>query len=64
MYSQLTEDMDINAGTIVSDSESIRDVGERIYQRLLQVASGDLTLSEQHGLGDNEFVPWQIGATM
>ncbi len=64
MYSQMSEDMDINAGTIVSDGESIADVGERIYQRLLAIASGKQSFSEQHGLGDNEFVPWQIGATM
>ena len=64
MYKQLSDDMDINAGTVVSDGESIDDVGQRIYQRLLEVASGSATLSELHGLGDNEFVPWQIGATM
>ena len=64
MYKQLSDDMDINAGTIVSDGESIDDVGTRIYQRLLEVASGNKTLSETHGLGDNEFVPWQIGAIM
>ncbi len=64
MYRQLSDDMDINAGTIVSDGESIEAVGTRIYERLLQIASGRHTLSESHGLGDNEFVPWQIGATM
>ena len=64
MYNQLSDDMDINAGTIVSEGESIQAVGTRIYQRLLDVASGSSTLSESHGLGDNEFVPWQIGATM
>jgi len=64
MFTQLTEDMDINAGTVVSDAERIADVGNRIYDRLLEVASGDKTLSELNGLGDNEFVPWQIGATM
>lgn len=64
MYTQLADDMDINAGTIVSDAASIADVGEAIYQCLLAVASGQRTLSEAHGLGDNEFVPWQIGATM
>jgi len=64
MYEQLSDDMDINAGTIVSDGESIVEVGTRIYDNLLAVASGARTLSEQHGLGDNEFVPWQIGATM
>lgn len=64
MYKQLSDDMDINAGTIVSEGESIEAVGTRIYKRLLEVASGSQTLSESHGLGDNEFVPWQIGATM
>ncbi|MFK7994470.1 MAG: UxaA family hydrolase [Granulosicoccus sp.] len=64
MYKQLSDDMDINAGTIVSDGDSIDKVGERVYQRLLEVASGSPTLSESHGLGDNEFVPWQIGAIM
>lgn len=64
MYLQLDDDMDINAGTIVSEAQSVAEVGEHIYQTLLQVASGKRTLSETHGLGDNEFVPWQIGATM
>ncbi|MFT6302848.1 MAG: altronate hydrolase [Granulosicoccus sp.] len=64
MYRQLRDDMDINAGTIVSDGDSVADVGQRIYERWLEVASGDVTLSESYGLGDNEFVPWQIGATM
>ncbi|NND89715.1 MAG: altronate dehydratase [Granulosicoccus sp.] len=64
MYRQLSDDMDINAGTIVSEGDSVADVGERIYARLLEVASGSFTLSEVHGLGDHEFVPWQIGAIM
>jgi altronate hydrolase len=64
MYQNLDDDMDINAGSIVSDGESVEAVGERIYQALLKIASGRQTLSESHGLGDNEFVPWQIGATM
>ena len=64
MYRQLTDDMDIDAGTIVSDGDSVADVGQRIYERLVAVASGERTLSESHGLGDHEFVPWQIGATM
>ena len=64
MYAQLEDDMDINAGTIVTAGDSVADVGQRIYAALLRMASGEQTLSEQHGLGDNEFVPWQIGATM
>jgi altronate hydrolase len=28
------------------------------------VASGEQSKSEALGMGDNEFVPWQIGAVM
>jgi len=31
---------------------------------LISIASGEETKSEKQGLGDYEFVPWQIGATM
>ena len=64
MYERLKSDMDINAGKIISDGASVKDVGEEIFQTLLRVASGERTLSESQGLGDYEFVPWQIGATM
>jgi len=64
MYTRMIEDMDINAGTILSDGVSIQDKGREIYESLLRVASGAQTKSEAQGLGDYEFVPWQIGAVM
>ena len=64
MYNRMSDDMDINAGTIVDEGASIEDVGEQIFRLLLDVASGKPSLSEAQGLGDYEFVPWQIGAVM
>ena len=64
MYTRLIEDMDINAGAILTDNQSVEDKGREIYQMLLDVASGQPSKSEAQGLGDYEFVPWQIGATM
>lgn len=64
MYRRMSDDMDINAGCIVDDGETIEDVGTRIFELLLAVASGEPSLSEAQGLGDYEFVPWQIGAVM
>ncbi len=64
VFERMAEDMDIDAGRIASSGASIDDVGEEIFQRILAVASGQQTLSEAQGLGDLEFVPWQIGATM
>ena len=64
MYNRMTEDMDINAGRILSEDASVEEVGREIYETLLRVASGEKTKSEAQGLGDYEFVPWQIGAVM
>ncbi|HEX9809443.1 MAG TPA: altronate dehydratase family protein [Alphaproteobacteria bacterium] len=62
-YRNMTEDMDINCGDIL-DGVSIEDKGREIFEEMIAVASGKRTKSEELGYGDNEFVPWQIGAVM
>jgi altronate hydrolase len=64
MYRVLEEDMDINCGDIIDEGVSIEAKGEHILAEVVAVASGKKSKSEMLGLGDNEFVPWQIGATM
>lgn len=64
MYERMTGDMDINAGDMLTGGVSLEEKGREIYQMLLRVASGEATKSEAQGLGDYEFVPWQIGAVM
>jgi arabinonate dehydratase len=63
-YRRMTDDMDINCGEILDGAASVEEIGERIFQRMLEVASGSLTKSEEIGLGDEEFTPWQLGAVM
>jgi len=64
MYNHMIEDMDVNAGKIITENTSIETVGEEILDLIIRVASGEKSKSEEQGLGDLEFVPWQIGATM
>jgi altronate hydrolase len=64
MYTRMTDDMDINAGDMLTGGVTLEAKGREIYQTLLDVASGQVTKSEAQGLGDYEFVPWQIGAVM
>ncbi|WP_035487187.1 UxaA family hydrolase [Geminicoccus roseus] len=64
MYRRIEEDMDINAGTIVEGSETIEQVGQRIFDKVIEVASGTPSKSEELGVGDHEFVPWMVGAVM
>ena len=49
---------------MVDGEQSVAQMGERIFQLMLQTASGRRTRSETHGYGQNEFVPWQLGAVM
>jgi len=63
MYEKLTEDMDINCGTILEGKSTIGQMGQQIFEDLLKYASGEPTKSELLGLGDHEFVPWNIGVT-
>ena len=63
MFRKLEEDMDINCGQILDGTASMDEMGEQIFQLILRTASGEKTKSELLGLGDHEFVPWQIGIT-
>jgi altronate hydrolase len=58
------DDIDIDCGGIIDGGETIDTVGERIFRLMLATASGQKTKSELHGYGQNEFVPWQLGAVM
>jgi altronate hydrolase len=64
LWARQEEDMDINCGTVIDGSESMEQLGERIFQEMLASASGRKTKSELHGYGQNEFVPWALGAVM
>ena len=64
MYARMEEDMDVNCGLIADGEATVDQMGERIFRLMLDVASGTRSKSELQGFGDNEFIPWQIGAVM
>jgi altronate hydrolase len=64
LFKRMGMDMDFNAGEIVEGRQSVADAGAALFQLMLAAASGSATRSEEHGMGDNEFVPWQLGAVM
>ncbi len=53
-YQRMSDDMDINAGKILRLEASVDEVGEEIYRKVLEVASGTQSCSES--LGHQEFV--------
>lgn len=61
MYQKMPDDMDINAGTILDGVETVEECGQRIFERIIAVASGERTKSELLGYGEEEFCPWDLG---
>lgn len=60
MFQRMEDDMDIDAGRILSGT-AVEEIGQQIFEAILAVASGTKTKSESHGIGDEEFVPWTVG---
>lgn len=64
IYKKMTDDMDINCGGILDGEATIEEIGDEIFRKVLDVASGEHTKSEDLGYGDKEFVPWLVGTVM
>jgi altronate hydrolase len=63
LYAKQEPDMDINAGKML-DGLTLEEMGTEIFEEVLAVASGKRSKSELSGLGEEEFNPWIIGATL
>jgi len=59
----MIDDMDINCGDVV-EGVPLEVKGQQIFDLMLKTASGQKTKSEELGYGENEYVPWYIGAVM
>jgi altronate dehydratase large subunit len=57
--SRMRDNIDLNAGQIITANRSVREIGERIFREVVRVASGKLTKSEI--LGHREFAINRIG---
>lgn len=62
IFTRMRDDMDIDCGDIVDQGVPVADKGLEIYHAILDAASGTPTRSEELGYGENEFVPWHLGA--
>ncbi|SIT44180.1 Altronate dehydratase [Paraburkholderia piptadeniae] len=62
LWQRQQEDIDLNCGAVIDGTRTVDELGEEIFQLMLATASGEKSKSELHGYGQNEFVPWQLGA--
>ena len=55
--------IDIDTGSIISGESTIEQMGERILERVIQVASGELRTKAEI-LAQNDFIPWKRGVSL
>src|SRR5437867_4313610 len=63
VYRHMEEDMDIDCGVIL-DGTPLPEVGRRIFEEIIAVASGARSKSELSGVGEEESAPWIVGPVM
>lgn len=61
MYTRMEADMDINCGVVIEGKKDLDEMGQIIFEELLEVASGKKSKSEAIGVGEDEYIPWAIG---
>lgn len=55
--------MDMNAGVVIDGEKTLEEMGQDIFEAVIEVASGKPTKSELFGMGNDEFVVWWLGIT-
>ena len=64
MFTRMQDDMDINCGDVMDGGTTLEAKGQEIFELMLRIASGEKSKSEALGVGNEETVPWMIGAQM
>jgi altronate hydrolase len=64
LWRRQEEDIDLNCGAIADGEATVEELGAQLFELLLRTASGEKSKSEKFGYGQQEFVPWQVGAVM
>ena len=64
MALRLSGDIDLDCGPVLTGAATIPELGEDLLDLICATASGQRSLSEDLGIGNEEIVPWQIGAVM
>lgn len=63
LFERMRDDMDVNCGDLIT-GVPMREISQRIFDAIIRHASGEKVRSEILGYGNDEFLPWQVGAVM
>ncbi len=61
---RMSGDIDLDCGPVLTGASTIAELGEELLDLICATASGRPTKSEDLGVGNEEIIPWRIGAVM
>ncbi|HYK46705.1 MAG TPA: altronate dehydratase family protein [Parafilimonas sp.] len=63
LYNKMQDIIDIDTGPIIEGEESIAQAGERIFEYVIRVASGEV-LAKAEASRHDDFIPWKRGISL
>jgi altronate hydrolase len=63
LVEKMPDIIDVNAGTVIDGKKSIEEVGEEIFEYIIQVASGKIKTKAME-LHQDDFIPWKRGVSL
>ncbi|WP_426671147.1 UxaA family hydrolase [Mucilaginibacter sp. McL0603] len=63
IYNRMPDIIDINCGTIIEGTETIKQAGERILEYVIKVANGE-EQPKSVQLEQDDFIPWKRGVSL
>ncbi|MCY4781351.1 altronate dehydratase family protein [Sphingobacterium sp. UT-1RO-CII-1] len=63
VYNKMSDVIDINCGPIIDGEETIEETAHRIFNYVIQVASGKV-IAKAVQLGQDDFIPWRRGVSL
>jgi altronate hydrolase len=63
LYQKMQDIIDIDTGTIIEGEETIEQAGERIFDYVIKVASGEIVAKAVKN-GQDDFIPWKRGVSL
>jgi altronate hydrolase len=55
--------IDIDTGSVVTGDHTIEEMGEKILQQVIQIASGEVSTKAEL-LHQDDFIPWKRGVSL
>jgi altronate hydrolase len=63
LFQKMQDIIDIDTGTIISGLETVEQAGERIFEYVIEVASGEV-MAKADALKHDDFIPWKRGISL